>query len=82
MVELILGVALTIFLLGSYTDPQTPRKFFVEYLTSDRLLQFLITIGIILLASRLIAGKPKDYSRFFYKLLVKIWGDPKKGRKD
>ncbi|HEX8356099.1 MAG TPA: hypothetical protein VF610_01745 [Segetibacter sp.] len=40
MVEFILGVALTIFLLGSYTDPQTPRKFFVEYLTSDRLLQF------------------------------------------
>lgn len=78
ILEIFLGVMIIILLLGSYGDEHNPRKLLIGYLITNRLLQIIVTIGLVILASRLIAGKPKDYSRFFYNLLVELFGLPKK----
>lgn len=78
ILEIISGVTITIFLLGSYGDKNNTRKHFIEYLTTNGLLQIIIVLCLLMLASRLIAGKPKDYSKTCYKLLVRVFGLPKK----
>jgi len=79
--EFILGVIVAISLFSSYGDQHHSRKLLIGYITSNVQLQNIITIGLIILASKLIAGKPKDYSKFFYNLFVKIFGLHKKGDK-
>lgn len=79
--EIILGVIIAISLFASYGDEHNSRKLLIGYITTNVLLQIIIAIGLIILASRLIAGKPKDYSKFFYNLFVKVFGLPKKGDK-
>ena len=78
IVEFIFGVVIVVFLLASYGDRYHPVKHLIEYITSNGFLQIIIVIALIILAARLIAGKKKDYSPFFYNLLVKIFGLKKK----
>lgn len=80
--EIILGVIITMFLLGSYGDGHNPRKLLIEYITTNGLLQVFTAVVLVLLASRLIAGKPKDYSKTFYKLFVKLSRNFKKKNKN
>ena len=74
--EVVLGLVITVVIFWGYGDGIHPVKHFVEYVTTNVVLQVVLTIALIILASRLIAGKPKDYSKFFYKLLVKLFGLP------
>lgn len=76
--QIILGVLIVIFLLARYSDETHPDQTVIAYLISNKILRLIIIISLLIIASSLIAGKNKDYSRFFYKLLVKIFGDPSK----
>jgi L-asparagine transporter-like permease len=75
--EIIIGIIMVVFLLGSYGSTNSPQKPLIAYLTDNGILQAAIVIALIFLASRLIAGKSKDYSKSIYSLLVSIFGDPK-----
>lgn len=81
ILEIILGVMITMFLIGSYGDEHSSRKLLIGYVTKNGLLQIIIASALVMLASGLIAGKPKDYSKFFYNLFVKLFGLPKKENK-
>ena len=78
--EIILGIVLVLLVQGGYGDGVHPVKHLVDYVTSNAVLQIILTIAVLILAAKLIAGKPKDYSRFFYNLLVKFFGLPGKRR--
>lgn len=72
--EFLLGVVMVLLLLGKYGDRTHPMKPLVAYVTGNGILQAIIYIVLILLAYRLIGGRRKDYSRFFYNLMVKFFG--------
>ena len=76
--EVVLGLVITVGIFGGYSDGIHPVKHFIEYVTTDAVLQFIFTITLITLASRLIAGKPNDCSKFSYNMLVKLFGEPRK----
>ncbi|MDQ2720244.1 MAG: hypothetical protein M3Z26_10875 [Bacteroidota bacterium] len=78
IIEFLLGVVVTLFLISSYGDKYNPSKPLVAYITTNKALQISIIIVSIVLAFRLIGGKSKDYSKFFYNLFVKLFGDPKR----
>lgn len=72
-IEFILGVLLVIVLISRYsTSPETQNKYVLEYVLPYKPLFILVTIFLYLAAARLIAGSPKDYTRFFYILLMKL----------
>ncbi len=76
----LLGMVIMLFILGRYSDKNNPSKSLVAYITEDGILQAIIYVVLIVLASILIGveGKSKkDYSKFFYNVLVKLFGDPK-----
>jgi hypothetical protein len=78
IVEFFLGVILATILVARYQDAPGNARYLLEYVIPWKPLFFLATIFLFLLAARLIAGKPKDYSNFFFQLMVKIFGNPKK----
>ena len=78
ILEIIAGLVIVVVLFGGYGDGIHPFRHSIEYITSNAVFQFIITIALIILASRLIAGKTKDHSKFFYNLLVKLFGAPQK----
>ena len=78
IVEFILGVILAAILVARYQDAPGNARYLLEYLIPRKPLFLLATIFLFLLAARLIAAKPKDYSNFFFQLMVKIFGNPKK----
>ncbi|MGN6196068.1 MAG: hypothetical protein ACTHOB_14100 [Ginsengibacter sp.] len=79
--EFLLGVCMVLLLLGKYGDMNHPSKPLVAYITDSGVLQPIIYILLIIFAYRLIGGKHKDYSKFFYNLLVKLFGDPQKRKR-
>jgi len=80
IVEIILGIAITICLFVRYSDDNTPDQLMIWHILSAGTLQTIAWITLFLLASRLIYGKYKDYSKYFYNLFVKMFGDPKKAK--
>ncbi|HET7114981.1 MAG TPA: hypothetical protein VFI29_00730 [Hanamia sp.] len=76
--EILLGILIVFLILGKYGDGIHPAKSLVAYITGNAVLQISIYILLIILAFRFIGGKSKDYSKFFYSLLVRLFGDPKK----
>lgn len=73
-----IGVLILFSLFARYGDGNTPPKALIWYILTPQLLQGFIWIALIILAYKLTSGKSRDYSKFFYNLLVKIFGDPKK----
>lgn len=78
IVEIILGLAIAFCLFCRYSDGNTPNQLVIWHILSERTLQVITWIVLFFLASRLIYGKYKDYSKYFYNLFVKMFGDPKK----
>lgn len=76
--KFLLGVICVLLILGSYGDGKSSPKPFLAFISDNWIIQIILFILLIVLASKLIGGKSRDYSKFFYKLLVKIFGDPKK----
>lgn len=79
--EILLGIVIVFLILGKYGDGIHSPKYLVAYITGNVALQISIYILLIILAFRFIGGKPKDYSKFFYNLLVRLFGDPQKKTK-
>ena len=72
-IEFVLGVLLVIVLISHYsTSPETQNKYVLEYILPNKPLFIVVTILLFLVAARLIAGPPKDYSSFFYAMLTKL----------
>jgi len=82
ILEIIAGLALAFCLIASYGDGENPRQLMIWYILPARTLQIFIWIVLFLVASRLVYGKYKDYSGYFYDLFVKMFGDPKKTKRD
>lgn len=79
-IEFMTGVLLMIVLIARYSNsPQTQNKYVLEYIIPYRPLFIAVTIFLFFVAARLIAGKPKDYTRFFYNLLMRMPGRGHKG---
>jgi len=81
ILEIILGLVIGFSLFIFYSDETHESRLTIWYLLTPKVLQIIVWIGLFFLASRLIYGKPKDYSKFFYNLFVKLFGDPKKTNK-
>ena len=67
MVEFLIGVILMALVFVSYDG-----KWVIGNLVGNKLIGVIIAIILILISARLLGGKPKEYSSFFYNLLVKI----------
>jgi len=78
--EIIAGLALAFCLIASYSDDKNLSQLMIWYILSAKTLQIITWIILFLLASRLVYGKYKDYSGYFYNLFVKMFGNPKKER--
>lgn len=78
--EIIAGLALAFSLFAFYTDDANPGKMVIWYVLTPKVLQVLAWIVLFFVASRLIYGPYKDYSKYFYTLFTKLFGDPKKSR--
>jgi hypothetical protein len=81
VLEIILGLIIGLSLFASYSDDTHESKLLLWYILTPRVLQIIVWIALFFVASRLIYGKPKDYSKYFYNLFVKLFGDPKKADK-
>lgn len=76
------GILIMISLFASYSDEQhQPGQLLIWYIFTPKMLKIVVWIILFFLAARLIWGKPKDYSKYFYALFVKWWGNPKKNAK-
>jgi hypothetical protein len=73
-----LGIILVLLILGKYGDKNHPQQPLVSYVTFNLFLEIVIYVLLVVFAYRLIGGKHKDYSKFFYNLLIKLFGDPQK----
>ena len=78
IVEFFLGVILATILVAQYQDTPGNARYLLEYLIPWKPLFLVATIFLFLLAARLIAGKPKNYSNLFFQLMVKVFSHPKK----
>ena len=78
IIQFILGLAITFCLIASYSDDNNPGQLVIWYILSAKTLKVIVWIVLFLLAARLMFGKEKDYSKYFYSLFVKMFGDPKK----
>ncbi len=79
--EFLLGIVIVFLILGKYGDETHPTKPLVAYITGNAVIEISIYILLIILAFKFIGGRSKDYSKFFYNLLVKLFGDPYKKTK-
>lgn len=78
ILEVIAGIALVICLIVNTGDDSRSSQLLIWQIVSVKMLQGIVWVALFLLASRLVFGKYKDYSGYFYNLFVKMFGDPKK----
>jgi len=81
IIEIILGLLIGFSLFISYSNVTHESRLAIWYLLTPKVLQIMAWVGLFLLAARLIYGRPKDYSKFFYNILSKFFGDPNKTNK-
>jgi hypothetical protein len=78
IVEFFLGVILATVLVARYQTAPGNGRSLLEHLIPWKPLWIVATIFLFLVAARLIAGKRKDYSNFFFQLMVKMFGSTNK----
>jgi hypothetical protein len=69
-----------ILLVRNYSDGNFTRSL-VDYVMPLQPLKAILNVVVFFTAARLIGGKTKDYSQFFYKVMVLIFGDLAKAKK-
>lgn len=79
IVEFIGGVAIATFLISQYSDKDGSR-YLIDFVMPYQPFKAILIVVLIIVSSRLIAGKHKDYSKNFYGLLVWLFGDSAKKR--
>lgn len=80
IIEFIVGALIAVFLIGKYSDG-TSSRYLIDFIMPYQPFKAMLFIALVIAAYRLIGGKSKDYSPFFYKLFVRIFGDPSNGNK-
>jgi hypothetical protein len=75
ILEIIVGVIIAIFLISQYSDNGGSR-YLIDYIMPYQPFKGILVFALIIISSRLVTGKPKDYSKRFYNLLVRLFGDP------
>jgi hypothetical protein len=78
ILQIILGLAIGLSLFSMYSDDTHESRLVIWYLFTPKVLQIIVWIALLFLASRLVSGNSKDYTKFFYNLFTKLFGDPKK----
>ncbi len=78
IIEIIVGLAIVGSLFASYSDRSNDSKLVIWYLLTPEVLKTIVWIALFLLASRLVYGKYKDYSKYFFNFFIKLFGDPNK----
>ena len=71
--EFIAGVMIVTLLMCRYCD-KNGCTLLIDFLLPYQPFKAILIIALIVLSSRLISGRPKDYSKFFFNLLVIIFG--------
>jgi hypothetical protein len=82
IIEIILGAIIAIALIVSYADRSHPSQLLIWYVLTPKVLKTLAWLLLFFVAGRLIFGPYKDYSKYFYNLWVKIFGDPKRANEE
>jgi menaquinone-dependent protoporphyrinogen IX oxidase len=80
--EITLGVIIAFTLFANYSDETHKEQLVIWYVLTPKVLKVVAWILLFLLAGRLIFGKYKDYSKYFYNLLIKLYGDPKNKKRN
>lgn len=75
--EFLLGAALGVFVFFEYCN-QEGCRYLLDVVLPNRPLRIVVSIALLVLAVRLVGGAQKDYGPFFYRLLTRIFGDPRK----
>ena len=75
--ELIIGILIAVFLICRYNN-QGGSQYLIDYIIPYQPFKVIAVVSLIIVAARLIAGKPKDYSKLFYDFSVRMFGDPTK----
>ena len=81
IIEVILGAIIAFSLIASYSDETRQSQLLIWHVLTPAVLKIIVWLLLFFIASRLMFGKYKDYSKYFYNLLVKTFGDPKKSNK-
>jgi hypothetical protein len=81
IIQIVLGLIIGLSLFASYSDKTHETRLVIWYLFTPKVLQIITWVALFYLSGRLIYGKPKDYSKFFYNLFIKVFGNPRKTNK-
>ena len=80
-VQIVLGVTIAFSLFASYSDKVHESQLLIWYIFTPQILRIIAWLFLFFIAGRLLFGKFKDTSKYFYQLIVDIFGDPKKTSK-
>lgn len=81
VIEIVVGITIAFCLTANYSDKNHESKLLIWFLLTPNVLKVIVWLALFFIAGRLIFGKYKDYSNYFYSLLTKLFGDPKKANK-
>lgn len=81
IIEISLGSIVLFCLIANYSGNTNESQLLIWYILTPKVLKIIVWILLFLAAGRLIFGKYKDHSKYYYNLLVHIFGNPKKERK-
>jgi hypothetical protein len=79
ILEFIVGVIIATLLISQYSD-KSGSRYLIDFIMPYQPFKAILVVVLMIISSRLIAGKPKDYSKRFYELLVWLFGEPSKKR--
>ena len=81
VLQIVIGAAITFCLLASYSDKTHQSQLLIWYVITPKILKVIAWLLLFFIAGRLLFGKFKDTSKYFYQLMVDIFGDPKRTSK-
>lgn len=81
VLQIAFGAAIAFCLLASYSDKTDQSQLLIWYVLTPKILKVIAWLFLFFIAGRLLFGKFKDTSKYFYQLMVDIFGDPKRTSK-
>lgn len=72
---------LIVLLFGTVYSDHNGQRFLIDIIMPYQPFRAILVVVLIFIAYKLIDSKPKDYSKFFYNVLVRLFGDPTKKHK-
>jgi hypothetical protein len=81
VLQIVFGAAIAFCLLASYSDKTHQSQLLIWYVLTPEILKVIAWLFLFFIAGRLIFGKFKDTSKYFYQLMIDIFGDAKRTSK-